>query len=374
MVLTGFLLPRPYKLYTILRARYRPAPIDRARVERVLAALDGGQLNGCRQPAIGPGRSTNLILETSGGLKVLKQYRPDMSPGGIAYEHSVLKHLAHHNFPSPRLIPNREGETCLEVDGRYYALFEFIPGFRYSDYFFPSRKIRSFLTEAGKVLARYHQLVDGLVPAGRKLDGFTPDGSRRWRDQSWYLDLFAASEESFKARGTGSESSRFFLDNLTRLKECYIDLNRGLAQSLSSLPKLVIHGDYGPYNLLFNEGALVAVLDFECTHLDLRAIEVITSLVRFASPDARFDYDKARIFFRAYVSQCPLSRGEIERMPDLFRLEKIRVLACLLEEYFSLADSLKLRYARRLMDRIDWMARNGEELVQVLLECAEIRG
>ncbi len=374
MVLTDFLLPRPYKLYTILRARRHPAPIDRARVERVLASFDCGQLKGCRRPAIGPSRSANFILETSDGLKVLKQYRPDMSLGGITYEHSVLKHLANHHFPSPRLIPNREGETCVEIDGRHYALFEFIPGFRYSDYFFLSRKMRFFLTEAGKTLAHYHQVVEGLVPSGRKLDGFVPDGSRRWRDQSWYLDLFAASEELFRARGAGSESSRFFLDNLARLEECYIDLNQRLAQSLISLPKLVIHGDYGPYNLLFNGGALVAVLDFECTHLDLRAIEIITSLVRFASSDARFDYDKARVFFRAYVSQCPLSRGEIERMPDLFRLEKIRVLACLLEEYFSLADSLMLRYARQLMGRIDWMAKNSDELVQVLLECAETRG
>lgn len=293
-----------------------------------------------------------------------------MSLEGITYEHSVLKYLANHNFPSPRLIPNREGETCLEVDGRHYALFDFIPGFRYEDYFFPAEKIKFFLTEAGKTLAHYHQIVDGLVPAGRKLDGFTPDGRRRWRDQDWHLDIFVASEDSFKARGTRSELSQFFLDNLARLKQSYIDLNQALAQSFSLLPKLVIHGDYGPYNVLFNKGALVAVLDFECVHLDLRAIEVITSLVRFAGPDAKLDYDKARMFFKAYISQCPLLPYEIGLMPDLFRLEKLRVLACLLEEYFKLADSLMLRYARQLIAWIDWMAENGTDLVHVLLkEC-----
>ena len=371
MVLTNFLLPRPYKLYNIISAECRSVPIDRAQVNKVLAAFDCGQLKSYRQLAIGPSRSTNLVLNMSSGLKILKQYRSDMSLQDITYEHSVLKHLAIHDFPSPRLIQSREGSTYLEVDGRYYALFDFISGFSYDDYFFPRSRLKFFLTEAGKTLARYHQIVDGLVPDGRKLDGFTPDGLRRWRDQGWYLDIFVASEALFKARGAKSGLSRFFLDNLVRLKQCYIDLNQALAQSFGSLPKLVIHGDYGPYNLLFNQEALVAVLDFECVHLDLRAIELITALIRFASSDTKLDYDQARIFFKAYISQCPLPASEIELMPDLFRVEKLRVLACLLQEYFDLADLLMLHYARRLILWIDWMAKNGVDLVQVLLECIE---
>ncbi len=115
MSLTGFLLPRPYKLYNIVSAKYRSAPINWVQVNKVLAAFDCGLLKGYRQPAIGPSRSTNLILETSNGPKVLKQYRPNMSLKSITYEHSVLKHLANHNFPSPRLIPNRDGTDLVHV-------------------------------------------------------------------------------------------------------------------------------------------------------------------------------------------------------------------------------------------------------------------
>jgi len=371
MVVTSILLPRPRKVYNIVNARWRRSRTDQSEVRRVLAAYDLGQLKGYRQPAIGPSRSRNLILDIGNGQKVLKQYKPSMRLEGITYEHSVLKHLAVNSFPSPRLVPNREGKTCLEMEGKYYALFDFIPGFSYADYFISVGKKNFFLAEAGKTLARYHQIVDGFVPAGRKLDGLTPDGQKWWQDQDWYLARFTEYETLFKTKDEKSNLDQFILLNIDRLKRCYTDLNQALKENLDSLLKMVIHGDYGPYNLSFDMEGLVAVLDFECVHLDLRAAEIVASLCRFAGREVGLEYDKARIFFKAYSSFCPLTASEIELMPDIFRLRRLRGLVYRFRDYFDWGNPLKLRYARQAIAWIDWMEKNGDDLVEVLLGCQE---
>ena len=367
MIPSNFLLPRPRKLYHIVTAKCRPIHIDPDQVRKVLAAYDLGQLRGYRQPAIGASRSRNLILDIGGDQKILKQYKSSMSLEGITYEHSVLKHLAAHNFSSPRLIPSRGGKTCLEMDGRYYALFHFISGFGYTDYFLPAKTERILLAEAGKTLARYHQTVDGFTPAGRKLDGFMPDGQRKWQDQNWYLDRFKKYEALFKAKDEKSDLDHFFVDNLERLVERYVDLNQKVEENSSQLPRVVNHGDYGPYNLFFDKKGLVAVLDFECVHLNLRATEVITALRRFAGSDTELDYDKARIFFEAYSSICPLMASEIERMPDIFQLALLEGLTYHLRDHFESNDLLRLHYARSSVAWMDWMEKNGDDLVKFLL-------
>jgi Ser/Thr protein kinase RdoA (MazF antagonist) len=290
-----------------------------------------------------------------------------MSFEGIIYEHSVLKRLADGNFPSPRLIPNKQGETCLEMEGRYYALFDFIPGFKYTDYFVCAGRKRLFLAEAGRTLSRYHQIIDGFVPAGRKLDGFMPDGQRRWRDQGWYLDGFAKYKALFEAKDGKSRLDQFFADNLGRLEQCYVDLNQRVGGYFSQLPKVVNHGDYGPHNLIFSDNRMVAVLDFECVHLHLRVTDVIIALQFFAGRKVGFDYKAAMIFLEAYSSLYPLMAEEIELIPDIFRLILLEGLIYRFRDYFDLGNLLKLRYAGMTVAWLDWTEENGNDLIRALL-------
>jgi Ser/Thr protein kinase RdoA (MazF antagonist) len=373
MNLANVRFPRPGKLYNMVNALCRPPRIDQTEVGAVLAAYDLGPLEGCRRPAIGSSRSGNLILDFGAGKKVLKRYKSSMSLEGITYEHSVLKHLAVRSFPSPRLVLDSEGETCLETDGKYYALFDFIPGFRYTDYFVRPRRKRFFLAEAGKTLARYHRAMDGFVPAGRKLDGFMPDGQRRWLDRRWYLDRFAEYKALFEAKEDRSEGDQFFVDHLDRLEQCYVDVDRKLEEHSSSLPKVVNHGDYGPHNLFFDEQGMVTVLDFECVHLNLRATEIIKAVRFFAGREVGFDNGAAQVFLAAYSASCPLTVSEIEMMADIARLTLLQGLVYHLRGYFDSANLLRLRYARNSVAWIDWLGATGDELVTNLLAFTKVR-
>lgn len=362
-------IPRPAKLRHAISATIRPSQINVTEVEQVLRAYGLGELKSDSQPAIGSSRSRNLILETTEGKKVLKRYKYSLGVEAIIYEHSVLNHLANAGFTAPRLVLNREGKTYTQLEGRLYAVTDFVAGFKYSDFIISRHTRKCFVEQAARALARYHQLIDGLVPGGEKNDGFKPDGQERWHEYDWYLQEFAKYETLLKDRAPDApELERFFRHNVDRLKQDLFELDQKLAHA-GWLTKLVIHGDYGPYNLLFDQGKLSAVLDFECVHLDWRAGEVISAIHRFAGSKNGINYEWARTFFSAYLSRCSLADDEIALMPDIFRYFWLRAVPLALRDYFELAAPARIRGARHMVCRADWMKEHTKRLIDFLLSC-----
>jgi Ser/Thr protein kinase RdoA (MazF antagonist) len=363
------LIPRPGKLYHLIAVKTTPSRIDEAELRQVLRAYDLGELKGYSQPAIGATRSQNLILETTQGKKAFKQYKRTLSLEGIIYEHSVLRHLALAEFPGPRLVSNRNDETYTELDGNYYVVTDFIAGSKYIDFYVSKRKKKQHIQQAAQTLARYHQLIADFVPDGKKTDGFMPDGQKRWHDSEWYLAEFDRCGSLLKANGpVETELEYFFLNNITKFKQELVNTSRKFEENDRFMPKLVIHGDYGPYNLLFDRNQLTAVLDFECVHLDWRADEVISAIYRFAGTKRGIDYELGRIFLSAYQSICPLTPDEIALMPDIFRFSRLRNATMALSEYFELASPARLSGAWHMIWWLEWMGQNATGLMEAMLE------
>jgi len=364
------LIPRPTKLRYSITSKIRRPHIDTTQVRQLVSAYDLGTFKGRTQFAIGPGRSQNLILETNTGRKVVKRYKFSLDREAILYEHSVLKHLSTTDFTAPCLVSNRDGETFTAIGSHYYAITDFVAGFKYTDFFISRRKQKRFIAQAARALARYHELIDSFVPEGKKFDGFRPDGQRRWLEYDWHLEEWEKYKSLLKDREHNStELERFFLHNIDRLEESLADLGQRFQSDNRLLPKLVIHGDYGPYNLLFKHGQLAAVLDFECTHFDWRAWEVIGAIYRFAGSKNGINYDKATTFLSAYQSCLMLTNDEIAAMPDVFRFSRLRALTICFRDYFEFAVTSRFGDASHMVWWMDWMEENAKELTERLLEC-----
>jgi Ser/Thr protein kinase RdoA (MazF antagonist) len=361
-------IPRPGKLRHVIAAKTRSSQIKEIDIRNVLGAYDLGELEGYDRPATGSGRSQSLIIRTSRGKKALKRYKYSLNLEAITYEHSVLRQLETAGFCAPRLILNRNRETCTELEGSYYAVTDFIPGFKYVDFVISRRKKNEFIAEAARALAHYHRLIDGFVPEGKKTDGFMPDGYIRWQESDWYLREFDKYESLLKDREpNGTPLEHFFLRNMGRFRQGLVDLSRKFEENGRFLPQLVNHGDYGPYNILFDRGRVAAVLDFECTHLDWRACEVIGALYRFSGTKNGIDYDQAKTFLAAYRSSGALAADEVASMPDIFRFSRLRGLTISLRDYFALGVSARLRGARQVVWWVDWMEKEGDRLTKELM-------
>jgi Ser/Thr protein kinase RdoA (MazF antagonist) len=310
-------------------------------------------------------RSQSIILDTPRGPKVLKQYKATLSVSSIQFEHEVLSHLAQVGFRVPRLLPSRGGSTLVTVNDRHYALFGFLDGFHYTDFYWHPRREREFLAEAGRVLAGLHRATDGLRLAkdSTNPDGFTSDGDRLWRDHRWYVAELQRCVTEIRSQPNRDGFGRFVLEQKGRLQCGLEKFGARVEAHHPVLRKLVIHGDYGAYNLLFNSSGLAAVLDFECTRLDLRVFEVAFALFRFASTRrGGLDLDKVRIFYTAYNTKFPLAPAEIDLFPDVLGLLCARGLAKMISRNAGERNDLVLR----LMRVWDWLTADSLPLRAVL--------
>lgn len=359
------MLPRWGALMQSLTAQRRRMAVDDVSLQQILADYGLEKVLGQRTPR-GGRRSHSTILDTPTGRRVLKQYKASLSVSAIRFEHEVLRYLAQAGFCVPHLLPSRSGSTLVTANGRHYALFDFVDGFRYTDFYWRPQRKREFLAQAGRALAELHRATDGFRPEGSKQDGFTPDGDRPWRDHRWYVAELQRGAAEMRSRPNQDGFERFVLEGMERLQRGLEVLGARVEAHHPALLKLIVHGDYGPYNLLFNRSGLAAVLDFECTRLDLRIYEVLFALYRFAgTSDGSLNLDKAYTFYTAYRSEFPLTATEIDLAPDLLALTCARGVAKSVIAWAA-GERGDLDSVSRLMRLWDWLTTDSVPLRKML--------
>lgn len=360
-------IPRPDRLYQRLRFRQRPSAIDLTTVEEILAEYDLKLLAKSQAPP-GPGRSRNVIVSTCRGKKLLKRYKHTVIVPAIIHEHSILAYLTRIGFPSPRLVTRPAGETLVCRNGRNYALFDFIEGgFQYYNYFLLPMQLRQFITAAGEVLAILHNRLEDFVPQGYNLNGFKSRKEGWWRDLDWYADRLArCTKETQRLNSSASRSeAAWLLQYADYLEETLHQLDASLKQA--ALPRLIIHGDYGPYNLLFRRDGSLTVLDFEIARLDWRATELVDALWRFSYTRFGFNLDKMKWFVDAYGAHFAVASDELRLLPDVWIFLNVRRCIVRWHHYCDTHDTQRLAQARSFLRLFSWMRENRDTFLAHLM-------
>jgi Ser/Thr protein kinase RdoA (MazF antagonist) len=261
-------------------------------------------------------RNRNVIVHTSAGKKVLKQYRETSNLDTITNEHSIIEHLRRRRFPAVRLNHTLVGGTSVELDDLYYALFDFEYGRQLTSSFMTTAQRQALAGEAGRTLGLLHVELDGFRPAGGHHLGFDPESGERQRDLTWYLDVL----ESLRSRPetSGGPEARSCADWLREQSDFIGNSLNEVAEIVqrADLPRLVIHGDYGSHNLLFRRDGTALVHDFELARLDWRLLDLVMTLPRL-TPDAQ------RQFVAGYRTTNDLDGKELKLVPDLWRYHQL---------------------------------------------------
>jgi Ser/Thr protein kinase RdoA (MazF antagonist) len=363
-------IPKPSSLLGSFSARARrcKGALSLAEIEAVLTHYDLGQWQ--IDQLLAGGNSDNVSLQTSRGKKVLKRYR--WSLPSTLQEHSILRHLATRDFPLAQLEVNKAGLTYTELADKHYAVYDFIDGFAYSNYFMSANTRQRLVTQAGETLAWFHQAVVGFVPEGRKFNGFMPGGERLWRDVAWHLAILEQFVENTAKKKLLDEPETFLLSIADEIRHDLIEEGRYYEQPDPQLPKLVTHGDYSPKNVLFNQWRIAAVLDFGDACVNLRALDVARGLTSFARVGrCGVDHCLARTFLLAYQARQPLFNREVEAIPDLIRW---RYLQNIISTLFHLGSqpsrqtlNSQLTGVQVKWEQAHWMKVHGDELRASLL-------
>lgn len=241
-----------------------------------------------------------LLLTAATGDYVLRAYRHrEREP--VAREHAAIAHVRAHGLPAVAPIPLPGGESVLERDGRFYALFPRAAG----------RQLRRRDLGKGELAA----MGTFLATLQRALGSFPRAQAAR---RSFAVDRAATLvgierlEAIIRARdpeGTGDDPTAAVV--LARLagRRAWIERYPATAQvDLTPLEHQVIHGDYQETNLFFESGRVRAIIDWDQTYLAPRAWEVARTLDLVCS----FAPDPCRLFLGAYRAELPLPLSDLD--------------------------------------------------------------
>jgi Ser/Thr protein kinase RdoA (MazF antagonist) len=312
------ILPRLDRLAARALARRRTLPPPRDAVAGLLDRY-GLQPETSLRPTRSPGgRGASYVVETPGGRLLLKRYKPNVGPDAIRGERSILAELARCGVPAPRLHAARDGDTWVEVTGARYAAFDYMEGYEHphEQLLWPPDR-RTFEVAAGSALAAFHDALDGFEPAAHNPNGFAGRDGERVRDLVWFRERL---DEITGDRGAAADDPSH--DALAWVSRELPRIDQRLAEA--NLPRAVIHGDYGPYNLLVRRGKPIVIIDLELSRVDWRLTDLAGALPHFAQRRVGFDIGAARRFVAGYRRRADLPASEMALLPDVLTFLSLR--------------------------------------------------
>jgi Ser/Thr protein kinase RdoA (MazF antagonist) len=307
-------LPQPARVVDGMVGRRRPPAIAAETCADILTRYG---LTLSRPPDNIPygRRNHNVVVTTPAGRKVLRRYRDVAERSSVAHEHAVLTELERCGFPAVRLQRTATGDTVVADDGRLYALFEFERGDNVTSYMLPGRSRKRIASIAGRTLARLHRDLADFAPQTAHHLGYDSVWGERSHDLGWYLDALAELPTRTPVAGpAGQQHHRELAARSDQLGSWLSELHDRLEDG--SLPRVMIHGDYGAHNLLFRTDGVAVVTDFELARREWRLVDLVIVL-------SRIRFDRAQAFIAGYRAHADVPADEWWHLSDVWQYYRL---------------------------------------------------
>ena len=323
-------VPRPSRVSAYFAGQLGPPVIDRATVTDILECYGIRTAGPSRNLRLAR-RSLNVAVATPSGKRVLKLYRPQWKPATVEYGHSILapargaerarRPSQPHDATVRRTSPDRIACSPCSTS---------CPGVNYSLNFLRRPDRLRLTVIAGQTLANLHSSVGEFTPAGEHHMGLVSTTGARRRDIAWHaakLDELGARTANL-ADADARRRAKDLCDRSTWLLDEIDRLDTALDRA--ELPRLVIHGDYGLHNLIFQPTGAIPV-DFELSRLDWRINDLVSALGKYRYRSGQYDFESMDTFMESYRRWFPLTVDEQTLLPDIWRLYKLQVRSAVLE-------------------------------------------
>ncbi|MBE0536706.1 MAG: phosphotransferase [Phycisphaerae bacterium] len=279
-------------------------------LERVLAQYNLGRVQETHTLATGNRRSPKKILVTERGTFVLKRRargKDDMYH--VAFAHSIQTFLQKKGFAVSPLAATHDNTTVLRLDGHTYELFHFVPGSRFDG---SVEAVR----DAGRQLARMHEYFDDFACGWQPLKLTYHDS---FSVRSHLRTIGSEQGPHTPGKGWGACASAL---------SAFYNAASGCVNGLgfNAWPHQIVHGDWHPGNMLFAEGKVTCVLDFDSAKMAPMVTDVANGTLQFSIVGGRanpaewpdhLDREKLRAFVSGYINRRPLEEAMLRSLPDL---------------------------------------------------------
>ena len=268
----------------------------------------------------------NWRIETQRGSFAVKRLA-DIPPSLMRSHLNVVGALASGSVPVCPAERSSTGDTVVEVSGRYYSLFRWVDGEHRAGIDLRLEEV----FELGALLGRIHSDLEGLAglgdlaeaPATLRAEVAGPERALAETDRLLSVIASLKVPQPFDAAAAGALKQRRALLGRCAGMRPADDRPRG--------PVGWTHGDVQYRNLLWRDGVVVAVLDWDRLRVRPYAEEVVrTAQVQFQRPDGRLDLDRVTAFTRGYRTVVSVGADALadagarlwwKRMTDLWPLD-----------------------------------------------------
>ena len=349
-------------------------------ISDVLSHYDLGQLVQFEQNLLGYNNTNFAIkLELQGVTRdyFFRRYKTAIQVDEIIFEHAIIAHLLKQYICQvARVHATKDGNTFVEsqlddsAQPVYYALFDFLEGEDRYTWIDPQLSLAE-VQDSAAVLAKFHHAVAGFDPPGRRVEPKILE----------LLPQIAENLQLVKRASKGSVFDALLEENLDLLladcsaMQAYCD---GVDWSLA--PEMVVHCDYHPGNLKFEDQHVVGLFDFDWSKIDLRCFDV--GLAIWYLSHWKDDLDgiirlvESLQFLEAYQSTLsalpnltPLTAFELQHLPVMINLGNLFVLNWTVTDYYATpADPDEyLVYLRHSIKFSEWFTKRGQKFIREYL-------
>ena len=327
-MITRIRIPKPSYLLSQLSPSQKPDAALYQALSHLAELYQLGEIQTCRRAS--RSNSLNYVVVTPQGKYVFRRQR--LSEDAVEYEHQVLNHLQQRGFPAPRMLTSQAGHVCSTIDGSLYSVYIFAEGYCPTNFLWWPAVWRDIITQYGRTLGKYHQAITGLVPSAYMWNGYRPKEHKRWREGDWFRKALADIRPLLQKPTATDPIDDFVRSRIDALDEM-LELE-SVVEGRSDLAKLVIHGDYSPWNVLFRPGHPPTVLDFNESRLDLKIYDIMLATFWFAWRGDRLDQDRSLAFQSGYCETSQLNASDINLAGAVFRWIMTRSLIERLHKHY----------------------------------------
>jgi len=353
-----------------------------------LSHYDIGIVHRVKPLTAGNRRAPKVIVTADKGVFLLKRRprgRDDLQR--VAFAHAVQQHLAQRSFPVTTLLATTDEQTTvLSLENHIYEFFRFVNGSRYDGSIEATR-------EAGRQLALFHKhladfgasRVEGVSPSNRGPDARDTKASPLCFHDSALVRRHLKLISSWRGRpALVRRSKEQGQDGLATIQAVAQELllrydkssKRVNELGFASWKRQVVHGDWHPGNLLFSDGKIVAVVDFDSIRVAPPATDLANGMLQFsiiadrpnpAEWPSHFDRDRVLQFFEGYREIIKLSERKRYGLVDLMIESMIAeaVLPVAATGFFGHHSGLE--FLEMILRKTKWLRRQRHDLRETML-------
>lgn len=275
-------------------------PLSRTDAERIGVAFDLGEVLEFSQVSAGTVNS-NFHFRSTHGEYFVRVYE-EQGVDGVRYEWRLLDHLGRGGIPVP-VRPGQVSPGAVSVVGKPVAVFELVAG----EMCCQGSVSVDIMRRIGSLLGRVHTATDSF--SVRKASRFGFSGVRLRLD---------------RVERSGDESLRPLVNRL-RATNRTLEAEAG-AWSTAGADFGVIHGDLFRDNVLWRDGDVAALLDWESAADGFRLFDLAVVLLSWCFGSA-FDWNLVRSLCCGYGSERVLHSRWPEQLYWACRVGAVRFAA-----------------------------------------------